>query len=109
MEPISSGRLGGTINNRSNGRARVSSSGPLSAMAWAGGDPYIVVAAARTARGIANRASTYHWMLGVPLVAEAAFTGPPGLTRLATVPLVAATALALWWRIRLPTVTLAVA
>jgi signal transduction histidine kinase len=43
------------------------------------------------------------------LVAEAVFTGPSGLTRLATVPLAAATALALLWRIRLPTVTLAVA
>lgn len=45
----------------------------------------------------------------MPLVAEAVLTGPPGLTRLATVPLAAATALALLWRIRLPTVTLAVA
>jgi signal transduction histidine kinase len=48
-------------------------------------------------------------VLGVPLVAEAVFAGPADRTLLASVPLAAATALALLWRIRLPTVTLAVA
>jgi len=47
--------------------------------------------------------------LGVPLVAEAAFSGPADRTLPARVVLAAVTAVGMLWRIRLPLVTLAVA